>query len=219
MSEAFSVVGTDDHVHDLFCRSDRCPLVELHRRHDVNIAIDRYVLGAIATSTVIQLNDLREQTGNISIPEVLKALKRLVHRGILKPICPENDLAQLPVAYYRNDGALSNVTWSPTALTVRTQSQPSKLNALDESIVRKIGRYVLKVFWQIYRDVRHDYGSVADRTVYRRLRFLVDGGHIDRISLPMINDGGYVLPGSPLLQDMPTAYEQIRVAHLERRSI
>jgi hypothetical protein len=85
--------------------------------------------------------------------------------------------------------------------------RPAK-KALDHSIAKAVLQTYPKPFEVIMRDVEYDYGSCNMRTVQRRLRALVQRGHLLQINLGK-RIYAYVRPGSNMLNDHALMREQI----------
>ncbi len=69
------------------------------------------------------------------------------------------------------------------------------------------------VISEIVRDVRDDYGDVAERTVYRHVRKLVEIGRLLHVDFGLMF-GGYIRPGARLLSD-PEAMRDIIESTIE----
>lgn len=57
-------------------------------------------------------------------------------------------------------------------------------DALDEAIIESCNRHRAKIFSEVYRDVLDRYGSVTERTVYRRLNTLVEARRVAYVKFP-----------------------------------
>lgn len=80
--------------------------------------------------------------------------------------------------------------------------------ALDDSILRSIRAITIKPTPIIYSDVINDFGSVADRRLYRRLSLLTKRGQIVRLAFDGTPLAGYTTPDSSLIHD-PTSARNI----------
>lgn len=80
--------------------------------------------------------------------------------------------------------------------------------ALDHSIAKSISRTYPKPFHVILRDVEEDYGEVNPRTAQRRLKRLVERGHLLRIDLGR-RLYAYLRPGSTMVHDADLMREQL----------
>jgi hypothetical protein len=80
--------------------------------------------------------------------------------------------------------------------------------ALDDSIIKATSQTYPKPFEVIMRDVEYDYGSCNMRTVQRRLRAIVQRGHVIRLDLGR-RLHAYVRPGSNMINDLDLVREQI----------
>jgi hypothetical protein len=80
--------------------------------------------------------------------------------------------------------------------------------ALDYSITQAASLTYPKPFEVLMRDVEYDYGACNMRTVQRRLRSLVERGHILRIDLGR-RLYAYLRPGSNMVDDVDMLREQV----------
>jgi len=79
--------------------------------------------------------------------------------------------------------------------------------ALDHSIAKATSKTYPRHFDAIMKIVESDYGTCIDRTVHRRLKRLVQRGHILRIDLGR-HLYAYLRPGSTLVNDVDLIREQ-----------
>lgn len=86
--------------------------------------------------------------------------------------------------------------------------QAQNANALRALVYEAVSRTEPRTFQMILNDVRNNYGSCLDRSVYRHLKALQEGGEVVRLSWKKVH--AYLLPGSKLLEDPSLVYEQIR---------
>lgn len=73
--------------------------------------------------------------------------------------------------------------------------------ALDHSIMKATSRYKATHFGEILREVRADYGECEERTVYRRMKRLVERGNLIKVDLGLAF-AAYLRPKSKLLSDI-----------------
>jgi hypothetical protein len=78
---------------------------------------------------------------------------------------------------------------------------------LRASILEAVSIVEPRNFQMILYIVHNDYGSCLERSVYRHLKALREGGAIVRMSWKQIH--AYLKPGSKLLSDPGLVYEQI----------
>lgn len=78
-------------------------------------------------------------------------------------------------------------------------SQREAPAVLTESVERAIGEWPTMMQW-IQRDVRDDYGNVADRTIYRHVRRLVKSKRVVKLNLGLAF-AAYIKPGARMLRD------------------
>lgn len=121
-------------------------------------------------------------------------------------ICQDDECTQedLHPAHVKQRRSLT----SAPVLTARLRAKPKPTSGpwqkrdaegLRDSILRAIGARPMMISW-ISRDVRDDYGSCNDRTIYRYVRRLVDTGAIVKVDLGL-HFCVYVQPGARALKD------------------
>lgn len=71
--------------------------------------------------------------------------------------------------------------------------------ALADSVLKSVGEQPTMMQW-IARDVRDDYGTVTDRTIYRHVRRLVQEAQLIKLDLGLAF-AAYIRPKSRLLSD------------------
>ncbi len=86
--------------------------------------------------------------------------------------------------------------------------QAQNANALRVMVLTAVSRTEPRNFQMILNDVRNNYGSCLERSVYRHLKALQEAGEIVRMSWKKVH--AYLLPDSKLLEDPGLVYEQIR---------
>jgi len=79
--------------------------------------------------------------------------------------------------------------------------------ALDHAIAKATSKTYPRHFGAILQLVEADYGACIERTVHRRLKRLVQRGHILRIDLGR-SLYAYLRPGSPMVNDIALMREQ-----------
>lgn len=79
--------------------------------------------------------------------------------------------------------------------------------ALDHAIAKATSKTYPRHFGAILQIVESDYGVCIERTVHRRLKRLVQRGHILRIDLGK-QLYAYLRPGSPMVNDIALMREQ-----------
>ena len=92
--------------------------------------------------------------------------------------------------------------------STRTPWQRPAPRALDHSIAKAVSKTYPKSLDLILNDVVHDYGDCCMRTVQRRLKRLVERGHILRIDLGQ-RLYAYIRPGSNMISEVDLMREQI----------
>lgn len=95
----------------------------------------------------------------------------------------------------------------PSSSSAKVPWIRSAPEALDESITRAVSLTYPRVFTTIAQMVEEDYGSCNLRTVHRRLKRLVQRGHLLRIDLGK-QLYAYLKPGSSLVNDVDLMREQ-----------
>lgn len=80
--------------------------------------------------------------------------------------------------------------------------------ALDRSIMKQTSKYWATHFGEMLRGVRDDYGECEERTVYRRVKRLVERGNLIKLEVGLAM-AIYVRPKSRLLRDVGMLREQM----------
>jgi hypothetical protein len=100
---------------------------------------------------------------------------------------------------------------------VRPTSQPPWRHDAPKALTGAVARATSKAypvhFAEIVREVRDDYGTCADRTVYRYLAKLVARGHVVKVDVGL-TCAAYVRPKSRLLE-APDAIREYMLGKLE----
>lgn len=89
---------------------------------------------------------------------------------------------------------------------------PQEPDALSDSILKAVGDYPMMMHW-IQRDVRDDYGSVSDRSVYRYVRRLVEQARMIKLDVGLAF-AIYIKPRARLLAD-PSAIRDYMLANAD----
>ena len=124
------------------------------------------------------------------------------------PACPVTVVTTMlvPGVAPKFSVALPVVAPEPPAM-VAVAREPDTVAATPEP-AKSISRTYPKPFHVILRDVEEDYGEVNPRTAQRRLKRLVERGHLLRIDLGR-RLYAYLRPGSTMVHDADLMREQL----------
>lgn len=115
------------------------------------------------------------------------------------------------VGLHEAHGALDTVEKEPKSHSKNVVWKRPSPRALDHCIAKAVSKTYPRHYDALLQVVVNDYGACNTRTVQRRLRTLVERGHVLRIALGS-NLWAYLRPGSKLVNDIDLMREQCYAA-------